>query len=217
MRDYSDQSKIFNVDTWGWPVHLIGAGGINNLLGPMLAKMGIQTIHVWDDDILETRNCPTEVAYSYRQVGQPKTAAMQDIIYYLVDDSVRVVQHQARVTTETQLSGIVVCGVDSMKSRQEIWCCVQSNFLEIPLFIDGRSAGEETAIFAFAPCDADNAEAYAEDWLFEDSEAMQLECGARNIAYISGYMATEISRIITRFHRDLPVEFYTHRNFAEIS
>ena len=36
--DYSDQHKIFNTDTWGWPVHLIGAGGINNLIGPTLAK-----------------------------------------------------------------------------------------------------------------------------------------------------------------------------------
>ena len=211
--DYSDQHKIFNTDTWGWPVHLIGAGGINNLIGPTFAKMGINEIHIWDDDILEIRNCPTEVAYSYKMVGQPKVAAMADAIYYLRPD-VNVYQHQERITTGTQLSGIVISGVDSMKSRQTIWECVQNNFLEIPFFIDGRSAGEETAIFAFAPSDMDSAEIYSEDWLFDDGEALQLECGARNIGYIADYMAAEICRLITRFHRELPVEFYRHRNFA---
>lgn len=213
--DYSDQSKIFDTKTWSWPVHLIGAGGINNLVGPTLAKMGVREIHVWDDDILEVRNCPTEVGYSYSMTGQRKTAAMASVIGYLMGDEVKVIQHQERVTAGTVLkSGVVVCGVDSMMSRQTIWDNVKANFLEIPLFIDGRSAGEETAIFAFAPSDFQAAEDY-ESWLFEDEEALSLECGARNIGYIAAYMASEIARIITRFHRELPIEFYTARDFSK--
>ncbi len=213
--DYSDQQKIFNADTWGWPVHLIGAGGINNLVGPTLAKMGVRKIHVWDDDILETRNCPTEVAYAYLMAGRPKTDAMANVIDYLMDGKVQVVQHRERVTAATVLeSGVVVCGVDSMKSRQAIWQNVKTNFLNVPLFIDGRSAGEETVIFAFEPSDFGAAEDY-ESWLFDDDEALQLECGARNIGYIAAYMAAEISRIMTRFHRGLPVEFYTARDFSQ--
>lgn len=214
MRDYSDQTKIFDAERWGWTVHLVGAGGINNMVGPALAKMGVREIHVWDDDYLEIRNCPTEVAYSYQMVGRPKVEAMADAVRYLVGDDVKVVTHEERITAETPLSGVVVCGVDSMSSRQIIWQCVQENLLEIPLFIDGRSAGEETAIFAFSPSDFEAAEIYAEDWLFDDAEATQLECGARNIGYIALYMATEICRIITRFHRNLPIEFYTTHNFA---
>lgn len=211
--DYSDQRKIFDPETWSWPVHLIGAGGINNLVGPTLAKMGVTEIHIWDDDVLENRNCPTEIAYSYKMIGQPKVAAMADAIYYLRPD-VEVYQHQERITADSEISGIVISGVDSMKSRQVIWDCVKSNFLEIPFFIDGRSAGEEIAIFAFSPCDMESAEIYGEDWLFGDEEALQLECGARNIGYIADFMAAEICRLITRFHRNLPVEFYRSRNFA---
>lgn len=214
--DYSDQSRIFDVKTWGWPVHLIGAGGINNLVGPTLAKMGVREIHVWDDDILEERNCPTEVAYSYNMAGRPKVAAMADAIYHLMQNGVEVVQHQERVTADTVLkAGVVVCGVDSMQSRQIIWENVKAHFLDIPFFIDGRSAGEETAIFALSPSDFQAVDDY-ESWLFEDSEALQMECGARNIGYISAYMAAEISRIITRFHRGLPVELYTARDFSKI-
>lgn len=213
--DYSDQQKIFDRRTWGWPVHLIGAGGINNLVGPVLAKMGVREIHIWDDDILETRNCSTEVAYSYAMVGQPKTVAMADVISRLVGRGVEVVQHQERVTETTELKpGVVICGVDSMKSRQAIWTNVKNHFLEIPFFVDGRSAGEETAIFALSPADFKLVSDY-ETWLFDDEEAMQLECGARNIGYISAYMAAEIARLLTRFHRRLPVEFYTARDFSK--
>lgn len=212
--NFSDQDQIFDTKTWSWPVHLIGAGGINNLVGPVLAKMGVREIHVWDDDFLEDRNCPTEVAYSCQMIGQPKVAAMADAIHFLVGDEVKVVQHQERITETTKLeSGVVICGVDSMASRKEIWENVKDNFMDIPLFIDGRSAGEETSIFAFAPADFRAAEDY-ETWLFDDEEALQLECGARNIGYIAAYMAAEISRIITRFHRGLPIEFNTQRDFT---
>lgn len=213
MKDFSDQTKIFNEATWSWPVHLIGAGGINNCVGPLLCKMGIKEIHIWDDDVLETRNLPTEVAYSYNALGNPKVSAMAETIYFL-DSKQGIFQHQERVTQDTILTGIIICGVDSMKSRQEIWQAVKASFLDIPLFIDGRSSGEETAIFAFSPSDFESVEKYEDGWLYDDEEAMAEECGARNIGYISMYMAAEFGNIITRFHRDLPIEFYTPRNFA---
>lgn len=209
--DYSDQRKIFDPESWGWPVHLIGAGGVNNLVGPMLAKMGITELHVWDDDTLEERNCPAEMSYSYRMVGRPKVDAMEDAIQYLMGPTFRLSKHYERVTAETKLSGIVIAGVDSMASRKVIWQAVQNNLIDIPLFIDGRSGGEDWQIFAFPPVDYDLADSYAGEngWLFDDAEAAKLDCGARNIVYVAGRLASEITRIITRFHRDLPIDFYT--------
>lgn len=209
--DYSDQTKFFDPKTWIYPVHLIGAGGINNLVGPTLAKMGVREIHIWDNDVLETRNCPTEVAYSYDMVGQPKTAAMAHSIEYLMGkNTVEVIQHQERVTEDTYLEGIVVSGVDSMKSRKAIWKAVQENFISIPLYIDGRSAGKHTAIFTLSPADFDTISKY-ESWLFDDSKALPLECGARNFPPVSLYVASEITRIIAQFHCADTVQFYTKR------
>lgn len=209
--DYSDQTKFFDPETWIYPIHLIGAGGINNLVGPALAKMGVQEIHIWDDDILETRNCPTEIAYSYTMVGQPKVAAMAHTIEYLMGKNApQIIKHQKRVDTDTTLEGVVVSGVDSMKSRKSIWEAVQASFIDIPLYIDGRSAGKHTAIFAFSPADFDAVTKY-ETWLFDDSKAMPLECGARNFPPVSLYIASEITRIIAQFHRADTVQFYTPR------
>lgn len=214
INDYSDQTKIFDPKTWSWPVHLIGAGGINNLVGAVLAKMGITEIHIWDDDILENRNLPTEVGYSVNMCGKPKVSAMADLIYYLMPNGVNVYQHQERVESGTILSGVVVSGVDSMQSRQTIWECVQENFLEIPFYIDGRSGGEEVQLFAFSPADF-QARADYETWLFDDSESASLECGARNIGYIPAYLAGEIGHLITMFHRGLEIkDFPITRNFA---
>ncbi len=237
---YSDQKKIFDPKQWHWPVHLIGAGGINNLVGPLLAKMGVCEIHVWDNDVLEERNCPTEVAYSYRMAGNYKVDAMAGVIRYLMEtrphfcldvgmdppvreetyyrfdigDQLKVYSHYGRVTANTQLSGVVIAGVDSMASRKEIWEAIKQNFLDVVLYVDGRSAGEETAIFALSPADYEHAEIYESDWLFPDAEATALECGARNIGYISAYMAAEITRILTRFYRNMPIEFYHSHDFS---
>lgn len=212
--DFSDQVNIFDPQTWSWPVHLIGAGGINNLVGIVLAKMGITEIHIWDDDCLESRNLPTEVGYSTTMCGEPKVAAMADLIYHLMPNGVNVYQHQERVTAETELSGVVISGVDSMASRRIIWECIQNNFLGIPFYIDGRSGGEEIQLFAFSLCDYDAREDY-ETWLFDDNEAAELECGARNIGYISAYLAGEIGHLITMFHRGIEIkDFPIMRNFT---
>jgi len=205
--DYSDQTKIFDPQTWSWPVHLIGAGGINNLVAPVLAKMGITELHVWDDDILESRNLPTEVAYSATMCGHPKVAAMADTLYYLMPNGINVYQHEDRVTADTKLSGVVISGVDSMASRQAIWQCVQDHYLDIPFYIDGRSGGEKTQVFAFSPANFNLREDY-ETWLFNDDEAAKLQCGARNIGYISAYLAGDICRAVTMFHRGIEVKAF---------
>lgn len=171
-----------------------------------LAKMGVPEIHAWDDDLLEIRNCPTEVAYSYHDVGMPKVTAMANSVYHVMPRA-NFYQHEERITVQTKLSGIVVSGVDSMKSRQIIWQCVKNNIAEISFFIDGRSGGEETMILAFHPSDPEKAEIYEKYYLFGDEEAAQLACGARNIGYISLYMAYRIQRIISRFQRNLPIKF----------
>lgn len=225
---YRDQLKIFDPNRWDLPIHLIGAGGINNEMGIHLAKMGVREIHVWDDDILEARNCPTEIAYSYADIGRPKVKAMASSVgevigkwdsshafsayegYYeaSLDFNLRFYYHQKRVTAETELSGMVICGVDSMQSRKEIWETVKRQADNIPLFIDGRSAGVETLIFALRPADPSDRADY-ETWLYSDQAAMQAPCGARNIAYISAYMTYAFCKIITLYQQKRPIEFCT--------
>ena len=102
-----------------------------------------------------------------------------------------------------------------MNSRQQIWEAVKNNCYDIDFFIDARSAGEMVQIFAFCPFDDEAAESY-ETWLFDDSEASKLECGARNIGYISAYIAAEIAQFVSQFARGETdsIEFLTNHNYG---
>ncbi|MFV0485210.1 MAG: ThiF family adenylyltransferase [Candidatus Saccharimonadales bacterium] len=215
-RDFSDQTGFFNPDDFAWPVHLIGAGGIGSALVLNLAKMGVRELHLWDDDVLEPHNGPVELSYSEAMMGKSKLEAAQATVEFMIGlDNIRLVLHHERVTRDTALSGVVISGVDSMASRAEIWQGISDNFLDIPLYIDARSAGEEVMIFGFSPSDFEVAAEYSDDWLYPDEEATNLDCGAKNIAYIANMIAGEVGRIIARFYRELPIEFRFARDYSK--
>ena len=212
-RVFSDQMKLFDPDKTGDPVHIIGAGGIGNMLVLLLAKMGFSEIHVWDDDDFEARNGPTEVAYSEKLVGQKKVDVARATVDWLVGDSVKFVTHCERVTAETELSGYVISGVDSMASRKEIWQAVLKNALQVLLYIDARSAGQEVQILSVLPFSPDEVDAY-ETWLFDDSEASGLACGARNIGYMATYIASIVGYNLARFINGGQIEFNIQRDLS---
>lgn len=216
-RIFSDQERLFNPQKFHWDLHIIGAGGIGNSLIQLFAKMGVSKIHVWDDDIFEARNGPTEVAYSEALVGQPKIDVAAATVDFLVGDHCKLIRHQERVTPDTPLSGIVISGVDSMASRKQIWKAVLNCFFDVALYIDARSAGEEIAIFNVDPMDDENAHIYEEDWLFDDSEATPLECGARNIGYISFLIAAIVAANVAKFEQGNDLKFNQFINTSNIN
>lgn len=208
MRIFSDQEKLFNPDKFAWNLHIIGAGGIGNMLIQLFAKLGVRKIHVWDDDIFETRNGPTEVAYNEALAGDPKVDVAAATVNFLIGNHCTFVRHQERVTADTPLDGIVISGVDSMRSRKEIWQAIQNSFPDVVLYIDARSAGEEIAIFNVDPLDEETAQIYEDYWLFDDSEATQLACGARNIGYISTLIASIVTANVCKYEQGKQPKFY---------
>ena len=228
MGVYSDQTRLFDPEKFASRITMIGLGGIGNSVVPLLAKMGVRDFVVYDPDIFEARNGPTEIFYPESAVGEPKVQVMLQTLKFLFDtefcyneddvlpaDAIGYVAHQERVDANTELSGIVISGVDSMNSRQEIWKAVKEHCYDIDYFVDARSAGEVVQIFAVCPYDDKDVQNY-ETWLFDDSEASPLECGARNIGYISAYIAAEVARIISLFARDETdsIEFLTNHDFG---
>ena len=214
-KDYSDQIKFFDPATVGFPVHVIGAGGIGNMIILLLAKMGIPEIEVWDDDYYELRNGPTEVAYSDQFFGQLKVEVAKRTINFLLGDSdIKVTPHPERVTANTKLEGYVICGVDSMASRSEIWKCIRACDIKIPVYIDARSAGEQVQVFTVQPLDMDDVENY-ESWLFDDQEATPLGCGARNIGYMSTYIGSIVAKNLTAFIHGDEVSFMAQKDLSK--
>ena len=241
LQNYSDQTKIFNQKDLRHDIHFIGAGGANNSAIMQVATMGAMeysTLHIWDPDILESHNMTTELSYSNRMVGCHKVDAAVDALRYKfghclgitdaanlelysrVTKNMRpnVVLHPEYVTADTNLLGIVVTGVDSMAARKEIWQAIKRRPWQVPLLIDLRSAGLTTLIITFNPSDAQAAETYENTLLYSDEESMQLECGARNVCFISAYFGSEVAHRISLFTRgkmaELSEMFVVPRNFS---
>lgn len=219
-QQYSDQVNIFNPKYFGYDIHFVGAGGACNSAIMQVATMGAienATMHIWDPDVLEAHNCATELAYSNKMAGRPKVEAAANALRYKFGDRLNikyaeglegydgprpdVVLHYEAVKPDTKLEGIVVTGVDSMSARKEIWQAIKKETWRVPLMIDLRSAGLTTLIVTFNPSDPEAAETYEKSFLYTDEQSMQLQCGARNVCFISAYFGVEVAHRISLFAR----------------
>jgi molybdopterin/thiamine biosynthesis adenylyltransferase len=212
--DYSGQLEIFDPKDFVWPVHLIGVGGIGSALAFPLLKLGIHELHVWDKDVVEAHNLPSQLVYRPSDVGTPKVEAVKAFAERQEADC-QVVAHNAVVTAETKLEGIVISGVDSMASRHDIWKAVKWNE-EVPLYLDGRLGGEMLQLLTLNPSDFDAIEQYESWWLFSDKEIMPLPCAARTVIHPPTVLAGLIVANLTLFVRDLPFVVNTMASLKQL-
>lgn len=136
-------------------VSLIGMGGIGSFTAIGLAKLGIKTVHLWDKDLVEPHNVPVQLL-PFSSVGSPKVDTVALLMHVFGDmdivtedewDSKKrysrpiVIPHNAWVDEDTELYGVVVSAVDSIKARREIF----EAFMNSPSttnIIDPRLGGE---------------------------------------------------------------------------
>lgn len=195
--NYSDQVGLFspnNVPT----VHIIGAGGATNAALVCLATMGVFDIHVYDPDILERHNGAGEPMYSYSDIGRLKVDAAVNTVRFLRggNDEVQIVPHCEFVDERYSFDGIVISGVDSMESRRKIWAAIKNEESLVPLYVDLRSAGTSLTVLIVDPYNERDVAIYESTWMYDDKEAIQEECGARNIPVIAFDAARLVGHII---------------------
>ncbi len=198
--DYSNQTDIFDPKSWIYPVHVIGAGGIGSAVLFPLMKLGVHEIHVWDRDDVEPHNIPAQLLYRTSDIGMSKVDAVRAFAERQ-EVQCRVVPHNEFVSEGTALDGVVISGVDSMKSRHAIWDAVRFN-VDVPLYMDGRIGGEAFGLYALNPSDVDEIDAY-EATLFPDEDAAPLPCAARTVIHPPTVLAGHIVANLTHFARGI--------------
>ena len=201
---FADQLDIFDPEKWGWPIHVIGLGGIGSSLLLPLVKLGVRDVHIWDDDNVEAHNVPAQLLYRTSDVGQSKVSAAASIIdsYGM---NVTIHQHERWVTPSTKLEGVVMSGVDKMSSRRMIWEAVKYN-PQVPLYVDGRIGAEKVQVLTVDPVDAESIGSY-EPWLLSDEDVADLPCSARTIIHSPLQVATwMIAQLTLHARGELPRE-----------
>ena len=201
--DYRDQLNIFDPRKFALPVHIIGMGGIGSAVFEMLARLGVPEIHIWDNDVVEPHNLPAQHMYRKSDVDTPKVEAALQWIQRQEFDTL-VDPHMEEVVSGTPLDGIVISGVDSMKSRNAIWQCVEYNPL-VMLYMDGRIGGEQCELHTLRPNDFEAIERY-QSWLFPDEEAAEQECGTRTVIHPPATLAGFVTANLTLFAREREFE-----------
>ena len=87
--------SVFSPEAFGnQRVDIIGAGATGSAIVLELAKLGVQNLHVWDFDTVESHNLANQ-AFGPRHVGEKKVAALASLVKDLAD--VDIVQHDQKV------------------------------------------------------------------------------------------------------------------------
>jgi len=77
--NYLRQLDILPPEKLAFPLVVIGAGAIGSAAVVTLTKMGCSNVTVWDHDLLEEVNVPSQLCKASR-VGSPKVEALRELV-----------------------------------------------------------------------------------------------------------------------------------------
>lgn len=182
---------------------VIGAGAIGSFLVPTLAKMGAEKITVYDDDRIEEHNIANQF-YPTIDMGAAKVDALRNMA--ASHSGVLIETRQERWNIGNGLSEVVICCVDNMETRKDLFAAACNNAV-VRYFIDGRMGAQLIRCYCVDLQDDRQRELYGRT-LYSDSQATQDRCTEKSIIYtgliVAGLMLNLIKRAINGEQR--PVE-----------
>lgn len=106
------------IDDLKAPIHIIGLGAIGSTLSTMLARMGVEEMHLYDFDDVEMKNvCNQE--YFDEQIGTSKINAISETLQK-INPNIKLKIHSEGWQAGTRLSGYIFMCVDNIDLRREI-------------------------------------------------------------------------------------------------
>lgn len=186
------QADSVPLDILKTKITIIGAGAIGSFTCLSLAKMGFQDIEIWDFDKVDTVNMSSQF-YRLQDIGNTKA----DAIHHLVADftGVGVKAKNRRYEPGDRLEGIVICAVDSMKARRDIFETHKLLAREVPFVIDPRMAIEDMALYTYVPVNFQDCERY-EKTLHNDADAVQDRCTGKATMFTVNLIAGMVCRTV---------------------
>jgi molybdopterin/thiamine biosynthesis adenylyltransferase len=215
-RAYTRSAGIFNPDN-SKPVSIIGCGSLGSFVALTLAKMGVQSFHLFDGDCVGEENIGCQ-NFGWEHLGKPKVEAVRDIL--IANSPVKVEDihlHPEFVTIGTRLPKIItVMGVDSMAARLLIWNKLKN---KVPLIVDGRIGGQVVRVFSILP--TEEYSEYYEQYFVKDEDAYNLPCTQRNVAYVANMVQAIIGRAVRNFivsgtaEKEIGIDVATFINYVK--
>jgi predicted ThiF/HesA family dinucleotide-utilizing enzyme len=179
-------------------ITIIGAGGIGSPTTLALSKMGVEKLFIYDDDKVEKHNLPNQM-YRVSDIDKYKVEATKDICNDFAGTPITSYNEKFE---NQEINGIVISGVDTMKSRSDIWKRMKYNPV-VNIYIDARMGAEVCRILTVKPFDPDDVKWY-EKTLFTDDKASEEVCTAKSVIYNTFTIAGLIASQVKKFARAQP-------------
>lgn len=183
-------------------VVLAGVGGIGSYVAYLLARLGIRSLFMYDDDVVEMSNMAGQL-YRRSDIAKFKTDAMADIIsQFTTFASANSITEKFENNSEA--ADIMICGFDNMLARRTFFDkwrrhVYDSKNRENCLFIDGRLSAEYLQVYCITGEDDALIEEYRKVALFEDSEAEQEVCSYKQTSFIANMIGSIIVNLFVNF------------------
>jgi len=178
-------------------VTFVGVGGIGSFAALATAKLGVPSLTLIDPDSVEAHNVPNQFS-PLSKLGLPKTHALEEEIASHMGEAVSVESAVRTIAEwEGEYRGVVVSGLDSMTPRHELWEKLKMN-VQVPLYIDGRIAGQRMILYSVNPTNLTDIQKY-EETLHADGEAEPANCTERGLIDVGFQIAALITRQV-RMH-----------------
>lgn len=224
----SEETSRFNSAIWfdktrKQDVTIAGLGGIGSYVVFMLSRLDVNTMTLYDPDIVERVNLSGQL-YNSNQIGDYKVDAAANMIANYSNYYSFVAKHE-KLDENSMISKVTICGFDNMKARKDAFRNWTNFVARLPeeergecLFIDGRLAAEELQVFCIKGDDTDGERRY-EPYLFSDSQAAPTVCSYKQTTFMANMIGSIIVNLFINFvanqcnpliDRDLP--FYTEYN-----
>ncbi|MGI6129672.1 MAG: molybdopterin-guanine dinucleotide biosynthesis protein B [bacterium] len=200
-------------------VAVIGCGGLGGLVVDLLARMGVGTLILVDDDVFEDNNLNRQVLCTEADLGQPKVAVAYERVL-AVNPAVDVRCFQQRLGSENaramlQGAHVVVDALDNLPSRFELERAAHEQ--GIPL-VHGAIAGFLGQVMTIYPGDPGLRDIYGE--LGSRQRGIEVEMGnpAATPAVIASMQVQEVTKVLTGVGEPLRGRlFYIDTNSGEAS
>lgn len=120
MIDLSKHLDFFNPEKLhGEPVHIIGLGAIGSNIAETLARLGIDDMHLYDFDVVDSHNIANQIYYP-DQIGTLKTQATLENLLR-INENIKISLHEQGWKETSNLNGYVFVAVDSIETRKLIF------------------------------------------------------------------------------------------------
>ena len=174
-------------------IDVIGCGAIGSNVVLSIAKLGVENLHVWDFDNVESHNIANQL-FSISDVGKPKVEAIREIVK--ANTGLEITAHNAVVRKKKQLGEIVVMCVDSMKARKEIFDNSLKHISNVKLVVETRMGIDSIRCYTICPTNLDHITKW-EETLCKDEDLHPEDAGICQAPISVGATASIASNLAT--------------------